>query len=377
VSLQSIPEAPAVDPASAQESQGLFVSQDPEIEVEYNRHQTRETRTRSNRKRATPPVEYEPEKQAEVVEEEEDLVDKLAPTAAALKRRRLAEQTARRRRGESSPPPEPVRESPEPELEAPKKVKKEFDILELARTKREEAEELARKEREALQEALDGMDIEAIRNLAIIEEIGISRQPPPQRASREDESDRWDDRWNGRKNFKKFRRRGEAGGRGREFHRVIVPLEEVKKKDFGIGDDYWLETDNQRRNKKDRGQGSQDMITSQSIRQTGASSRASETVPHELDDEPESDADVVVSSDIEVLEEPPPLARTSRSQRKSQKTAASAAPSQTRAAAANNKRPAPASFAKPAPAKKTRQASARRKDDSDDSDDELKFRFRR
>ena len=134
----------------------------------------------------------------------------------------------------------------------PKKIKKEIDLLEVARQQREKAEELAIKEREALQEAMNGMDIEAIRNLTIIEEIEVIRRPPPLRAVQADESDRWDDRWNGRKNFKKFRRRGTEHDRVRDFHRVIVPLEEVKKKDFGIGDEYWLEDDSQRRKRKAR-----------------------------------------------------------------------------------------------------------------------------
>ena len=47
------------------------------------------TQTRSGRKRVTPPVEYE---------EEEDIMDQLAPAATALKKRRLAEQTARRQK---------------------------------------------------------------------------------------------------------------------------------------------------------------------------------------------------------------------------------------------------------------------------------------
>ena len=373
VNLNSIPEAPVADLAPIEESQGLFVSQDPGMEVDHYEHQTRAAQTRSGRKRATPPVVYE---EVEEEEEEEDFVDQLAPTAMALKKRRLVEQTARRRRGETTPPVESVEDSPEPKIEPPKKVKKEVDVLEVARYKQEQAEELARKEREALQEALSGMDIEAIRNLAIIEEIEITRQPPPQRASRADESDRWDEQWNGRKNFKRFRRRGEAGSRARDFHRVIVPLEEVKKKDFGIGDDYWLEGDNQRRNRKDKGQEAQDAFPSQSLlkRKTEASTRAAEIVAGGLDDEPDDrDASGLVSSDLEILEEPPEPAAASRSRR----PGTSSARSQTKPAAANNKRPAPTSFAKAAPAKKARQTAARRKDDSDDSDDELKFRFRK
>jgi nijmegen breakage syndrome protein 1 len=365
--LNSIPEAPALDQAPVEESQGLFVSQDPEMDVDHDESHHRRAQTRSSRKRTTPPMQFEEE-------EEEDFIDKLAPAAAAMKKRRLAEQAERRRRGEATPPVESVSESAEPETQAPKQVKKEIDVLEIARSKREQAEELARKEREALQEALDGMDIEAIRNLAIIEEMEVTRQPPPQRASREDESDRWDDRWNGRKNFKKFRRRGEAGNRARDFRRVIVALEEVKKKDFGIGDDYWLENDNQRRKKKDKGQETQGAFASQSPPRpkTGATTRAAEMLADEIGEvQAEEEADDLLSSDLEVLEQPPELVVASRSQR-SQRTGANTS----RKPPANNKRPASTNLTKPAPAKKARQTRASRKEESDDSDDEHKFRFR-
>ena len=347
-----------------EESQGLFVSQDPEMDIVHDEPEPR-ARTRSGRKRAVPPVEY--------VEEEVNFMDQLAPAAAALKRRRMAEQTERRRRGEATPPVETIKETPEPDSQS-KPIKKEIDVLELARTQREKAEELARKEREALQESLNGMDIQAIRNLAIIEEIEISRPPPPQRASREDESDRWDDKWNGRKNFKKFRRRGEAANRTRDFRRVIVPLEEVKKKDFGIGDDYWLETDYQRRKKREKGQDAQDAFSSQSQprAKTGSSTRAAEILADELQELEEVDAGDLISSEVEIVELPPEPVAASRSQR-SQRTVPGTSQ---KGSAANNKRPAATSLSKPAPAKKARQAAIRRKDESDDSDDEHRFRFR-
>ncbi|KIN02355.1 hypothetical protein OIDMADRAFT_53864 [Oidiodendron maius Zn] len=364
INLNSIPEAPAIDQPVVEESQGLFVSQDPEMDIVQDEPEPR-ARTRSGRKRAVPPVEYE--------EEEENFMDQLAPAAAALKRRRMAEQTERRRRGEATPPVETIGETPEPDSQS-KPVKKEIDVLELARTQREKAEELARKEREALQESLNGMDIQAIRNLAIIEEIEISRPPPPQRASREDESDRWDDKWNGRKNFKKFRRRGEAVDRTRDFHRVIVPLEEVKKKDFGIGDDYWLETDYQRRKKREKGQDAQGAFSPQSQprAKTGSSTRAAEILADELQMLEEVDAGDLISSEVEIVELPPEPVAASRSQ-KSQRAVPGTSQ---KGLVANNKRPAATSLAKPAPAKKARQAAIRRKDESDDSDDEHRFRFR-
>src|SRR5690606_5220550 len=39
---------------------------------------------------------------------------------------------------------------------------------------------------------------------------------------------------------------------GRQPPRIIIPLEEVKPKEYGIGDDYWLEDDSGRRKEDNR-----------------------------------------------------------------------------------------------------------------------------
>ncbi|KAJ5734004.1 hypothetical protein N7493_002790 [Penicillium malachiteum] len=68
------------------------------------------------------------------------------------------------------------------------------------------------------------------------------REKPTREA--EETSDRWDDRWNGRKNFKKFRRKGEPLHARQRIQSVIVPLEEVTRKDFGVGEHYWVTSRN-------------------------------------------------------------------------------------------------------------------------------------
>ncbi|KAH8646573.1 hypothetical protein BGZ60DRAFT_535557 [Tricladium varicosporioides] len=237
--LNSIPEAMVIDSTltPTAESQGLFVSQDPDMEVERETSQPPVVVSRNTRKRRATPVDFD---------ENEDI----APAATALKRRRLAESATRRLREGSTPAPE--RETPAPpEIKdepvsvstrpsGRKKKIEEPDLLEAAREQQERAEALAREERESLQDLLQGMDISEIRNLAKIEEIEVKRVYAPKRATRADESERWDEKWNGRKDFKKFRRRGaESQGLGRRFEKVIVPLEVAQKKDFGIGDEYW------------------------------------------------------------------------------------------------------------------------------------------
>lgn len=354
--------------AAESQSQSLFVTQDPQMELDPGPSQ--QPQSSINGKRKSPPVNYD------LDDEEEDIIEQIAPAATALRRQRLADDAARRRRGESTPPP-PVakKETTQKMLPPKKKPKQEVDVLEVARLQREKAEEDALAQREERRAQLDGIDIEAIRDLAIVEEVDISRPAPPIRSSRADESDRWDDAWNGRKNFKMFRRRGGENGR-RPLDRIIVPLEEAKKKDYGIGDDYWLEGDNHSKKKKGRGkrdtQDASQMESQPSRPRNTASTRAAEMLAKE-----ELDDDVLandLSSDMESDEIPLRKAApkaSSRSQ-KSQKLADKTNASQN---VSPKKRPAPTRLTKPAPAKKLKAAPIE-VHDSEDSDDEFKFRFR-
>lgn len=159
-------------------------------------------------------------------EEEEDMVSSLLPGAQAMKRRR-AQTTAR------------TKEEPNSETkdEAMPRVKRQkLDVLEAARQHREaeDAQRQRQAEEASLQGPLEDVNVEKLKGLAIVEEMEVK----PRHVSEEDR--RWDDRWNGRKNFKKFRRKGEPGQPRYRIQTVIVPLEEVTRKDFGIGDHYWV-----------------------------------------------------------------------------------------------------------------------------------------
>ncbi|KAB8298772.1 hypothetical protein EYC80_000947 [Monilinia laxa] len=246
-SLAPISEAMVIEEQYPEESQGLFVSQDPNrepdsycaysqsVEPEALTQSTQPTRT--TRKRAASPR----------IVEEKSYLDSFAPATASFKRQR-------RERGELTPPPPVIKKEiviPEP---TKKKEKKEIDILALAAQQRERAEAAAKAERESLKQPESTIDIEEMRKLTIVEDMEVRRSRPAPKISRHlDESERWDDKWNGRKNFKKFRRRGVEGGPVRAYAKVIVPLEEVKKKGHGIGDEYWglekEENDSQHRRK--------------------------------------------------------------------------------------------------------------------------------
>ncbi|KAL9124818.1 MAG: hypothetical protein Q9217_005896 [Psora testacea] len=213
------------------------------------------------------------------VEDEEDLVDKLLPAATAMKRRRLELQAEAEQTGIT---PNDSFETSETKAKPVRKARpvKEINVKDAVRERREAAEEAAKRDEENLHDTLEGMTVGEMKNLAVVEEMKLPpRRSPGQRTDGEHNS-RWDDCWNGRKNFKKFRRRGE-GGPPRRGQSVIVPLEEVKKKDYGIGEDYWLEKESEdaKRRRKEKGRRTQSQ--SQLAPYMTATSQAVE-VPSEL-----------------------------------------------------------------------------------------------
>ncbi|KAL2823465.1 hypothetical protein BDW59DRAFT_148647 [Aspergillus cavernicola] len=174
------------------------------------------------------PTEFQSQK-VDSYQEEEDMVSSLLPGARAMKR--LRAETSQRSVEESSP-----RAKTE---DAPRPKRQKLDVLEAARQHREAEEDAARQRRqqeeELLQTSLRDVDVKKLKGLAIVEDMEIP-------AKTVDGDDRWDERWNGRKNFKKFRRKGDPSQARRRIQTVIVPLEEVARKDFGIGDHYWVST---------------------------------------------------------------------------------------------------------------------------------------
>ncbi|KAI3557891.1 FHA domain-containing protein [Colletotrichum abscissum] len=349
-------EAEAVD-------EGLFVSQDAHASNDVA-EPSPDTNRRSQRKRPAA---------------QDDDIEDIIPTAAAVKRRRIAAGEEPVPRNES---PEPAEPEPKPAPKV-KKVKKEIDVLDVARQQREAMEARLKAEKEDLANLPDDVDLEQIRRLHIVEEMPL-RQPPANRShDKDDENGRWDPRWNGRKNFKRFKPRGELTGRPPQ--KVIVTLTQVKPKEFGIGDDYWLEDDSQR---KKKGNESQKSGTAQDepapppppppvSRPTSRQQRVVLSDDSEEDDDiPDTQAEPAPEPEPEPEPEPTPASRLRSTQAttatQSQKTTQSQSTRQTR-----GKRAAPEPAKEP-PAKKPR---ATRKvievADSDDSEDELKFKFGR
>nr|XP_036581489.1 FHA domain-containing protein [Colletotrichum truncatum]KAF6789840.1 FHA domain-containing protein [Colletotrichum truncatum] len=338
-------------PVSIEPEEGLFVSQEvPAANGIVESSQDTTTR-RSQRKRPAA--------------QEDSIMDDIIPTAAAAKRRRIAA-------GEDPVPhqkePDPPKAAEPKPAAKPKKVKKEIDVLEVARQRREEMEARALAEKEDLANLPADVDLEQIRRLHIVEEMPL-RQPSANRSQDHDtENGRWDPRWNGRKNFKRFRPRGELTGRPPQ--KVIVSLTEVKKKEFGIGDDYWLEDDSQR---KKKGNESQKSGTNNSEPAAPPPS-APRQRPVVLSDDSDEESGIP-QTEPEPQSAPTPAQRTRNTRAattQSQITSQSQSQRTTR-----GKRAAPAPAKEP-PAKKPRATrKAIEVADSDDSDDELKFKFGR
>lgn len=174
----------------------------------------------------------EPSQALSTVEEqdENDTVADLLPGARAMKRRRA--EMAEDHQGRLDKPMKAVA--------TPKPKRAKLDVREAARKHRQEEEEEQLRQAAEDRHLSQDLDVEKLRNLAIVEEMDLPIREP---VVRQDEgSDRWDDRWNGRKNFKRFRRKGEPLHARQRIQSVIVPLEEVTRKDFGIGGHYWVST---------------------------------------------------------------------------------------------------------------------------------------
>ena len=318
-----------------------------------------DTQTPNPRKRPAPAPE---------IEDEEDLMDALLPGAAALKRRKIEQQKEAERTGKSFEESVAKTQSKEP---APrKKGKKEVNIKDAVRERREAEDQAAREDEEDIQGTIGDMNIEEMKRLAVVEEMAVPTRSdrPIRHAANGVHSDRWDDRWNGRKNFKKFRRQGE-GGQARRGHTVMVPLEQVKQKDFGIGEEYWLDDSEKAKRKRKTQSQSQAFSNAKSQQIEDENIELEEPsaleVPAELalngDDDTPATIDVEAPRTTSRMDH---LQDTGRSSNRSQATATT-----------GTKRAAPAK-AKPPPAKKQKVVAVKDSDESD-SDDGLKFRFRR
>lgn len=271
-------------------SQSLFVDDDDEPSGNQARGST-------SRKRPRPSTQEDMDPDARV--------DDLLPATRALKKRKLERDRNRSRDASASAfvaPDEPPPPTEEPKTKGRKKTAANADIRNATRSNAEAMDRKANpaaRRKQALAQAQEDddpdelqpiEDIDEMRSLAIVETMEVpARRGPPARPTQRSEkahprtnrrtgatttgndatqsADNSNARetcnasWNGRKNFKRFRRKGEAIPN--RSTRVIVPLELVRQKNFGIGDEYWL--DDASSGKKSRDSGGRTQSQSQHV----------------------------------------------------------------------------------------------------------------
>ncbi|KAF2437137.1 hypothetical protein EJ08DRAFT_644657 [Tothia fuscella] len=325
--------------------------------------------TQNTRKRPEPPSE-----------DEEDVVNALLPAAAAMKKRRL---------NGYAPTPAP-QAAPSEEPTRKKKKEKEIDVATMARQRREKEEA----EDEAEKDLIANADFDAIKDGVKVMELELKpRTDLPvshlcDGAEHGAGREHWDDRWNGRKNFKKFRRKGTGPAVPIRTHAVIVPLVAVKEKDYGLGDQHWLDAASFAKQQKKKSQ-------SQKHPQAEARELESQTMHVSGNDDVESQlrrkpirkkkSQIVVEeedSDVVLVEEnSTSTVRDSVGRSTGSTTTIPDTQSQTQQAtqASKGKKRLGGEIDMPPPAKKKKARVPVVKDDSssDDEEDRLKFKFRR
>lgn len=333
--ISSIPAHVPEEEAVADTPPAMDLELLPELSSEQSSQQPTRQPTQKRSQRASNRNRVEEEQQEE--EQDEDVMAGLLPGASAMKRRRVESGNHRH-------------ESPasQPKEEVERKTKRQkLDVLEAARQHREAEEDAQRRQDE---EDLKDTDIEKLKGLAIVEEMQLPvREPPRPQAIPDD--DQWDDRWNGRKNFKKFRRKGEPRHPRNLAQKVIVPLEEVVRKDYGIGDHYWVSTraspENSRPASSHRG----------SLRKEESSLREERTMERDESDNEDDD------DDVRIPESQPASRNRSRPESQSLSRPLS-----------RNQSSSHAESQTPMSRSQKRPHEVR---DSDSDNEELRFRFRR
>lgn len=250
-----------------------------------------------------------------------DIMDLVAPTAARAKRQRIE-------RGETAPVPTPTAAArtptpaptPAPAPAPAKKGRKgnkgggggaSGDELDAMIERGQEEEAARRAADELLRRQLQGGEIDfgGIRAETAVTTMPIRRRRPPPPGDGEADTDeqqqqqRWNPHWNGLTNFKKFRPQGEAtGARVRVPPRKIISVLAVRAKEYGIGDEYWLQDGGTQKSKKNKQRSSGGNTQTQAQTQ-----RASKTPVVISDNDNDDDNDDDDASLPEIADAPAPV----------------------------------------------------------------------
>ena len=192
-----------------------------------------------------------------------DVVDEILPAAAAMRRKKMHGGVVDDGNGITTytkTAEELAREAEKARLEKARRRRDrgaEIDVNEEVRRRRQREMEDAEAEEERIRQGLVDVDVAGLRDVAVVEEMSLPARLASAAVRRDDsntehhvEGREWKSEWNGRKNFKGFRPKRASTDTVQPSvpsrSRIIVRLEEVKKKAFGIGDEYWGESSNVR-----------------------------------------------------------------------------------------------------------------------------------
>jgi len=337
----------------------------------------KEERLSTSKKR---PRSSSPEQMANSFQEE---MDHFLPAATSLKRQKLAMGAEAGRNGQrQSSTNGPVVSGA---AKRSKRKTKEIDVLEIAKAQRKDQEEADQKELDDLEAGISFANDGKPAKLAVIVSTDLPvRHNKGTRASDDHQpSDRWDPRWNGRKNFKKFRPQGEGGPRRGVSNKVIVPLVEVKRNTYGIGEQYWEKSLEEKERSKERRRREQEQPRSQS---TTSQSQIQQRSQHTDNYDDEDDETVltpttssrVVQSRREAAEatehDIDPDAPNTRAVDGSARSSPEVL-NQSWSSTATRKRPAASVAGRATKKQKTLPVTVVHGSGSDDDSDDLKFRF--
>lgn len=356
------------------DSQSLFISDSQDGPSQPNNTQFSSTSINPRKRRAPPSPSPEP-----APEDEEDAYDAMFPAAAAMKKRRLEDEAAGRSKTYLSQTAKDLAASQAPATKAkPKKPKKELDVRSAAKI-RAEALDAQREGGEKEEEKMTAEEIAAFRPDFQMATLSLRERPEVTTTT---DDDRIDPRWVGRKNFKKFVK-SRPGTRNEDetssfvvnnrARKVIVTLEEAKRKTYGLGEeDYFLEPESKRRG----GGASQSQSQSQARGKERRAQQLDATTNVHSADEQEADDDVEPEEIAGQPREGPVAAALRRLGGDEEETQT------TQTQASTRKRAAP--VAKSAPPSKMRSGRApvasRRQQDEDDDDseeEEVVFKLRK
>jgi len=340
-----------------------------------------------------------------VVADSDDDLDELLPAGAAMRKEKQRQELEAIRKGLSLK--SAMTKATPANSAKPKKEVKLLDVREAVRARREaqdKADEKERLELDDLQAEDEGMSGPA--NVVHVVEYHLPVREKTSNGTNGYRGETWRPEWNGRKNFKGFRRARDvangtaSGSERRPRDKIIVPLVEVKKDTYGLGDQYWEKTEEDRertaREKERKKRASQ--RSSQSQKQGSKQSQKSPTVNEGSDSDDESaiqadktntehtasettrlqqEAASVLDHPVDVDEPRQTRGGDSQTQSTGRSTVT------TSRSAKGAKRPAsttPSGRAAPAKKQKTLPVTVVHGSDSDDQDDDsddMKFKFGR